>query len=396
MARTNSVNFTGAHQYPLANAATDLFKKEDVQQLAAAHDGHDHTSGNGLPIPAGAIPNGLITSAMIADGTIQGTDIANGAITSVQIADGQVLAADIGVAQVTSTKLGPDVPRGVNLLVNGGFEIYDRGANTPTSVNGGVVCDRWNLSLNGTSTGTASLDSSQADLNSAVCAKVVYNAGSGGSSLYQQLGSEWVVARGKWVTLSARVRCSVVGGARISLGDGAAIASSSTNTQTGGMETLSVSFFNNGANPGCNIYLELLQTATFYWDNVMLVIGQNAPCDYLPLQQADEKARCLRYFERLTDSWLATGYAMQANVGEVFLPYYPKGGAPTITYGPAIGNLVWRIVGSPYALTSFSVTSPGIRGVLINGNTAVTMGANQPGITFGLAGGGYITAEWNP
>lgn len=59
-----------------ATAATDLFKKEDVQNLAAAVSTHDHSSGKGLALPLGAIPDGLITSAKIADGTITTADLA--------------------------------------------------------------------------------------------------------------------------------------------------------------------------------------------------------------------------------------------------------------------------------------------------------------------------------
>ena len=52
MARTAAVNFTGPLQFPYATAATDLFKKEDVQTVAVAVDAHDHTTGKGLPVGA--------------------------------------------------------------------------------------------------------------------------------------------------------------------------------------------------------------------------------------------------------------------------------------------------------------------------------------------------------
>lgn len=81
MARTNATNFSGALQFPYATSSVDLFKKEDVQTLALAVDGHDHSAGKGLVLPAGAIPSGIITSAMIADGTIQTVDLAAGAVT---------------------------------------------------------------------------------------------------------------------------------------------------------------------------------------------------------------------------------------------------------------------------------------------------------------------------
>lgn len=82
MSRTTAVNFAGGLQFPLANAATDLFKKEDVQTLALAVDGHDHSAGKGLILPASSIPDGSITSAKIADGAIATADIAVGAVTS--------------------------------------------------------------------------------------------------------------------------------------------------------------------------------------------------------------------------------------------------------------------------------------------------------------------------
>jgi len=85
MARTTATNFSGGLQFPYATAATDLFKKEDVQTLALAVDGHDHSAGKGLVLAASAIPP--ITSAMITDGTIATADIAANAIHQV-IRDG--------------------------------------------------------------------------------------------------------------------------------------------------------------------------------------------------------------------------------------------------------------------------------------------------------------------
>jgi hypothetical protein len=92
MARLTATNFAGGLQFPYATAATDLFKKEDVQTMALAVDQHDHSSGKGLVLPAGAIPSGLITSAMIADGTIVAGDIATGTITYAQLAAGAATA----------------------------------------------------------------------------------------------------------------------------------------------------------------------------------------------------------------------------------------------------------------------------------------------------------------
>jgi len=57
MARTTSTNYT-TPSFPMASADGDAFDASDVQQLAAAVNAHDHTTGKGVVITAGggAIP----------------------------------------------------------------------------------------------------------------------------------------------------------------------------------------------------------------------------------------------------------------------------------------------------------------------------------------------------
>lgn len=91
-----------------ADAATDPFKKEDVQLLAQALSTHTHGGGHGLPVApmtAGQIPTGLITSAMIADGTIDTVDLKDGAVTSAKILDGTIGTVDIGNGVITTAKM---------------------------------------------------------------------------------------------------------------------------------------------------------------------------------------------------------------------------------------------------------------------------------------------------
>jgi hypothetical protein len=85
-----------------ATAPTDPFKKEDVQNLAAAVSTHVHDGVHGLvitpsanSIPGSAIQDGAITSAKIADGTIQSTDLADNIITSAKVVDGSLGSADL-------------------------------------------------------------------------------------------------------------------------------------------------------------------------------------------------------------------------------------------------------------------------------------------------------------
>lgn len=126
MARIESdPNYTSP-TFSRATAATDPFKKEDVQALAAAMSTHDHTTGKGLVLPAGAIPDGSITSAKIADGTITGGDLAPGAVSSSKLAAGAVTTR----RTVTGTSVSPsttsasyvDVPDMVLSFASGGAD----------------------------------------------------------------------------------------------------------------------------------------------------------------------------------------------------------------------------------------------------------------------------------
>src|SRR5262252_5943387 len=159
MARSNATNFSGALQFPMANAATDAFKKEDVQTLALAVDQHDHSTGKGPPVSAGSIPNGTITSAMIQDGTIATADLAN--------------------AAVTNAKLGTDTAR-LNLLSNGGMEIWQRG-NGAFSGNGVYTADRWATSWIGTDTASVQRETSVIDttLGSGASLRIAFTLGTG-------------------------------------------------------------------------------------------------------------------------------------------------------------------------------------------------------------------------
>jgi hypothetical protein len=129
MARTVATNFTSTLQFPKATAATDLFKKEDVQTLAEAVDQHDHSAGKGV----------VVNVAGIAAGAINGSQITDNTITSAKITDGTIATADLANAAVTNVKLASDTAR-ANLLTNGGFEVWQRGNGPFTTA---YTADRW-------------------------------------------------------------------------------------------------------------------------------------------------------------------------------------------------------------------------------------------------------------
>jgi trimeric autotransporter adhesin len=117
VARTVATNFTSTLQFPIANAATDLFKKEDVQTLALAVDGHDHSTGKGLILAATAIPANSITSAMIVNGTIVGGDIATNTIAGSNIAAATIVGSNLVDATIGTQQLAPNSVTGAKLAV---------------------------------------------------------------------------------------------------------------------------------------------------------------------------------------------------------------------------------------------------------------------------------------
>jgi len=109
-------NYT-APTFPRATAGPDIFKKEDVQQLAAALSAHTNDgAGHGLPINGASIAPGSITSAQIQDGSLAGTDLQDGtinastklfpgSITSHTIASGQIQQGHMAENSVNSSAI---------------------------------------------------------------------------------------------------------------------------------------------------------------------------------------------------------------------------------------------------------------------------------------------------
>jgi hypothetical protein len=118
--------------------------------------------------------------------------------------------------------------------------------------------------LNGTSTGTASRDPTNGYNNSAYSCKIVYTQGSGGSSVYQQLGADWIVLRGKYASMSVMAKTSTPNALRITLSDGGHTVNSAYHSGSGNWEMLTATLYVDGANPAFNIYLNLEASGTHY------------------------------------------------------------------------------------------------------------------------------------
>jgi len=390
MARTNATNFSGGLQFPYATAGTDLFKKEDVQTLALAVDGHDHSTGKGLPLVAGSIPSGTITSAMIANGTIVAADIATGTITSNEIADGTIATADLANASVTNAKLASDTAR-ANQLTNGGFEVWQRG-NGPYTATGVYTADRWLLTLVGSDTLSVSRNTANVDtsLGSNYCAACTFTLGSGGgaTSLSQPLktGDANQLAS-RQVSASVRVSTGTASAVRIGVHDGTSWTYSSFHTGTGTYQTLTATATIGGASTA-QVGVFFAGSCTAYLDNAMLVVGSQ-PADYAPLPPADDLARCLRYYEIVGGAGgsdiMIRGWAGGAgqNIDQSFRFRVTKPITPTMT---KVGG--WTNANtSGLAMPSF--TADAVRVEITSTTTGDTWTLNSPG-------GSWLTAEANP
>jgi hypothetical protein len=119
--------------------ASDLYKKEDSQLLAAAMSTHTHAPGYGLPIAASAIAPGSITGSMIADGSITGADIAAGTITSTQIAANAVGALQIADGSIGTAELADGIVTTPKLAANAASRIASAAFSAAIAVSGAAV-----------------------------------------------------------------------------------------------------------------------------------------------------------------------------------------------------------------------------------------------------------------
>src|SRR5215471_7603586 len=383
MTRQNATNFTAPLQFPYANAGTDVFMKEDVQVLAQAVDQHNHTSGKGLPLAAGAIPAGTITSAMIADGTITGTDIATGAITTTQIADGTIATADLANNAVTNAKLGTDTAR-LNLLTNGGFEIWQRGVG-PGNFYGQYLADRWLNNLGGSSAYTVSRISSTIG-SAGYSQQVVYTHVAGGYGQHMQILTDGITQMGnKTVSFSIHVKSSVVGGANVVIMANNANAATKFNAQANVDETISITTTLPASLTQFAVEVVLTTSGTYEFNDAMLVVGSVA-ADYAPLHPADDLARCLRYYEIVFAEAQGIATAASQSIGNGVSYAAKKAVSPTLT---KVGTWGVTNAGQPTIVTRAD-------GFLSGFSFVCASVAAGPFNTYISAAGQYITSEANP
>jgi len=392
MARIETDPNYSSPTFSRATASTDLFKKEDVQNLAAAMSAHDHTTGKGLPMAAGSIPNGTITSAMIADATIDTADLKDGAVTSAKILDGTIATGDLANSAVTNAKLGTDTAR-ANLLTNGGFEIWQRG-NGPFTATGVFAADRWSINLQAGDTISVSRDTTNKDGASSAAAAVTYTRSTGGTWLRQTMNDVAPGLVGATITLSVRVWTATANAVRLAIWNGTARTNGAYHPGNSTWQTISLTATMPASSSQLFLEVQFDQSCTAYVDNAMLVVGSVA-ADYAPLHPADDLARCVRYYEQIggmvTSEPLTVGQAFSTTQAVYALRFRSqKAVTPTITN---FGSFATMLANSTnQALTNISYAAISVAGLQIT--TTVASGLVAGNAT--LLNAGAVVVEANP
>jgi hypothetical protein len=226
----------------------------------------------------------------------------------------------------------------VNILDNGGMEIWQRGITFTNPVNLTYLADRWAMASAGTTpTATVTREPNITDTgNYALKWNITSSSGNSQAYIYQLI-ENYQAYYGKTVTVSMRLNTSN-SGMLLGLYDGVTFRSvaipSNATYQTysltmpisTGATQLLILFGNNGG---------AVSTGTFYMDSCMLVIGTN-PATFVPIHPQVDLARCQRYYEIMTGGRNYTGAMLTVIGGNQ--TYFPetfkvtKRVIPTITF----------------------------------------------------------------
>jgi|SRR5215467_882938 len=306
-------------------------------------------------------------------------------------------------------QLGPDVAR-ANLLVNPGFEIWQRG-NGPFNVNGVWAADRWRIASTTNGTVSASKDTSNADSSrgSQTCAAITCTVtADANAQFYHQFqlaspssGGDFPAANLP-LSLSIRVRTATANAVRAGLYNGSAWTYTAFHTGDGTYQTLTVSvtMLATGGQMG-QVTVSFALPCTAYIDNAMLVVGSQ-PADYVPMHPADDLARCKRYYHRISASGVDQpfGVGMAGGAASVYgvLQVPPMGGGATMTISAAGDFAVWQSGTTRVAVTAVSLYTS-----TQNSQTCMFSAGGASGLTAGNASvlvsgnaNAWMALEWNP
>ena len=304
-----------------------------------------------------------------------------------------------GSAWINATPSGNYSVGQDNILINGGFEFWQRGGSFSAPANNAYTADRWKVSTNNAADAVISANSSTTD-NSGTSAQVVISGSPSGSNWFLvNLIENYSDYAGKTITVTARVKCSVTNAVRVFLYDGVTQPLSSYHSGSGNWETLTVSLTVSSAPTLLRVGLGFggngdMQNGTYYFDNVMLVLGSQASV-FVPTDHATELNQCQRYFNQIAGTaseFLTTSLHDSTTVsrGPIRFPVRMRV-SPTLTvYGQTAFVVV--SLGGNYTATAASPGSQTPDGFLLN-VTVSGLTTGGCGLIATLNSTAYITAD---
>ena len=193
-----------------------------------------------------------------------------------------------------------------NILINGGFEIWQRGTSFSTPADGAYTADRWqNKGATGPTftitqeNGAGNVDNGQYSLKLNVTV-----TGSGVSASVAQWVENYQYYAGKTISASVRVKTTITK-VRLQIDTGVGGAYSAYHSGSGNWETLTITYAVESNVSALGLYIgqrnegSNIQTGIFYADSAMMVVGTE-PQAFVPLIISDDLARCQRYYEKGT------------------------------------------------------------------------------------------------
>jgi hypothetical protein len=223
-----------------------------------------------------------------------------------------------------------------NLLVNGGFEIWQRGTSFTNVPNGSFSPgpDRWNIAGSGSSTHNCSKNTSDVPDGNASC-NITTNFQAGVTTFAQTIASaEFNLpnSSGRVLTASIRIKTSNAGYCQLGIYNGTTWVYAPFATADGSWHTYNISSFCSGT----VVYMgvNFATSGSCIIDAAQLVIG-HVPGIFVQPSPADELARCLRYYEIIGEmpTSFQRGVYLPATGSESMVIFYKarKAVAPTAT-----------------------------------------------------------------
>lgn len=247
---------------------------------------------------------------------------------------GYLVTAAVWDSDVVTNTLALEAAK-ANLLINGGFEIWQRGAGT-FSANNAYSADGWKIILGGTSSLNVDREGTTIDSGSQWSAKVTYTHGTATSALRQTVPIV-LQARTRTLAWSMRVRSSTANAVRLKVTDGTNTWTSAFHTGGGTFETLTVAtaaIASGASTVNLDVSFEAGTAQAHYLDNSACTFSPAQP-DFYPLPDWEEMQRCQRWYEvigpgsaGISIGGIATAASQQAYMS---LRFVPKPATPTVT-----------------------------------------------------------------